>query len=322
MTFKGIRDELLNIAGQDGGGKFETMVDKAINRTYRRLLVEVNQDETRRKFALATVSGTSEYGLPLNVLRIQNMFDSTSSRRLKEISAQEFDERYARTLSSGTPSEYYVLGTFGVQAQPTSAGVVAISSDSAADATDFFVRIQGLDANGVWITEQVTANGTSGVTTTASFTTIESVAKSANSGFEWTGQLTVSQGATVLTRIPKAVTSPNHLWIGFNRTPGSVINYDVRSMARKPDLLNDDDWPQIQEDFHQLLVDGPGPELMLAAGKPQQAQRMQADFDVLLPVFKARAQYRPNKVGIFKDVQSNPRGIADDRPIIEGVDFV
>ena len=81
--------------------------------------------------------------MPLNVLRVQNMFDSSNNRRLREISAQDFDKRYARTLSSGTPSEYHIVGSYGVQTQPSAAGTITIVSDSTADATDFFVRVQG-----------------------------------------------------------------------------------------------------------------------------------------------------------------------------------
>jgi len=283
----------------------------------------VNQDEVAREFTLPTVASTSQYGLPLNVSRILNIEDGTNNRRLREISSREYDRLYPGTSSSGDARRYYVLGSIGVQTQPASPGTVTVVSDSASDGTSFFIRIQGLDANGVWISEQVTMNGTTNVTTTASFTTVEQVAKSQNSGNEWTGQVTVSDAsANVLTRIPKAVTSPNHLRVEFYPIPDAVVSLTVRAMARKPDLFDDDDWPQIHEDFHMLIIDGAGPELMLAAGKPQQAQRMQLDFARTLPIFKGRAQYRPNRVGVFKDVQNAPFLWADDRPLVEGVDFV
>ena len=322
-TYKEIRDSLLNLAGQDAGGEFEDMTNRAINRAYKRLLAEVNQDEVRREFTQATVADTSQYGMPLNVSRILNIENTDSRRRLRELTDYEFDTLYPGTTASGEPRQYYVLGTFGVQSQPSAAGAITLVSDSAADVTNFFVRVQGLDANGVWITEQVTITSTSSVTTTASFTTVEQISKSQNSGFSWAGIVTVTDAAAnVLTRIPKAVTSPSHLWVEYYPIPDAVESHTVRAMARKPELFNDDDWPQIHEDWHQMIELIAGPELMVAAGKPDQASRMIGESAELLRKFKSRSQYRPHKVSQFRDVQSAVNFAPDDRMLVKGIDFI
>lgn len=320
-TYKELRDTLLELAGQDAGGEFEDMTKRAVNRTYRRLLSEVNQDETRREFSLSTSASTSQYGMPLGVSRILNIEDGTARRRLRELTPTEFDRLYPGTTSTGDARQFYVFGAFGVQTQPT-AGTITVVSSSASDDSDFFIRIQGTDSNGTWQSEQVTMNGTTDVTTTASFSTIEQIAKSANSGNTWTGIVTVSDSAaSVLTRIPQATTSPTHLWVEFYPIPDDTRTLTVRSMSRKPDLLNDNDWPQLHEDWHELVVLGAGPELMIAAGKPNQAQRMLAEFQDMLPRMKARVQYRPS-LKTFRNIQNQPGFVPDDRPLIQGVDFV
>lgn len=322
MTFREIISTLLDLAGQDAGGDYETMVKRAVNRTYRRVLSEIDQDTRRREFSLTTAASTSQYGCPLYVHRILNIEDATNQRSIKEISAREFDRLYPGTTNSGDPRFYYVLGTYGVQAQPSTAATVQASSSSTSDVTNYYLRVQGFNASNVLVTEELTLNGTTAVTSTNTFSKIESLSKRAASGFSWNGNVTVTDGTDTLAVIPVEVTAPQYLWIEFYPIPDSALTLTVRAQMREPDLVNDSDWPDIDEDFHTLLIDGPGVELLAAVGQDALAAKMQGDYQMGFLKLRGATQRRPNRYRVFNDISSGPYWARDDRPLIKGIDYV
>ena len=323
MTFGEIKKHLLDLGSQDSGGDFEKMVSRSVNLTYGALQGIVSQDDSVDEVTLTTVANTSQYGLPMSALRILNIDDGTNNRSLEEISSREYDSLYPGTATSGTPRRYYVLWRRGVQTNLSAARTVAVVSSSTADAGgDYTARLQGQDSNGVWQNEQLELNGTTTVTSSNTYTKLMTVSTAATTGNTITGRVTVSQSTegTVLARIPPSVPRAEHLWVEFYPIPDGALSLTVRVEEKKPVLVNDDDWPQIDERFHRLLVDGPGSELMIAVGKPDQALRMATDYTTLLKAYKGTTKRRFNKITPFADIQSVPIS-SIDRPLVEGVDF-
>jgi len=316
-----IRRHLLDIAGQDTGSDFDTMLSRSINNYYRILQAILNQDEAADEVSITTAASTSQYGLPLNVLRVLNIDDGTNNRQLTEISARDYDAWYPGTATSGSARSYYPLWRRGVQVQPSEASTLVIVSSAAADASNRFVRIQGMDSNGIWQDEKLTLNGTTNVTSSTTFAEVRTASTSTDTGFSIAGTITITDGSTTLARIPPSVSFADHLWIEFYPIPDATATYTVRTQEQKPDLINDDDWPQIDERWHQLLIDGPGQENLPSAGKNIQAGRMAQQWDQFIKDAKRYSQHRPNRVRTFMDVQSTPRPFLD-RPLIPNVDFV
>ena len=319
-TYRGMINEILDLGSHDSGDEFEGMVKAAINRTYRQVLQASNQETLQREFSLTTASGTSQYGMPLYVKRVLNIEDATERRRIYDISAQQFDATYPGHSDTGAPRRAYMLGKYGCEAQPTSASVITVVSDSTSDTATSYVTITGF-VSGELQQETLTLNGTSSVAGSKSFTAIERIVKHADTGITIVGTITVTSNSAAVTVavIPPQYESPTHLWFEFHPIPTAAQTYAVRSDMRKPDLIDDSDWPEIDEDFHSMIVWGAGAQCLPNAGKGAQADRLHRDYMKALDEIGGTQDSHPNRIRTFSNVhgmQAFPR-----RPLISGVDY-
>lgn len=324
MTFKELQVDLLNLFGGDSGGDEETMAKAAINRVYRRLLDAVDADHERREFTLTTAASTSKYGMPLYVKTVLNMDDGTNDRRIFNISALEYDVTYPGTVESGTPTRAYRYGVLGVQKQISTAEAVTLQSSSASDTgINFQCRVTGFNSADVLISEKIQLTGTTPATSTATFKAdgLERVVKLAASGSSWSGYITLkgATSGTTFATIPVWWDSPDYQWIEFHPIPDAALTYTVRAIMRKPELVDDEDWPEINEDFHNLLVWGAAAEMLPLVGKTSISDRFRRDFENGLARFSSGQQVEPNRVRVFADVSTQIQRSA--RPLIKGVDF-
>ena len=318
-TFGDIKKNLLNIGAQDTGGEAEDMVGVAINHTYRRILALSNMDQMKREFSLSTVSGTGQYGLPLYVQTDLNFDDDTNDRSLEEMSSREFDKRLPGTDETGIPSHYYKVGKKGIQNQPSAAGVIGVVSSSTADTASTYVTILGY-VSGVLTREKVTLTGTTIANTTNSFTTIERVVKTADDGTSFQGNITITDAsANTLAVIPTWVGSPTYIWVEFWPEPDAVYTYTLRAMGYKPDLVNDDDWPDYDENFHDLLLYGPGAEVLPSFGQENVALQYNQIFQQRWREFKRMVDPSPNLVQTFADISMGR--YMPIEPYIKGVHY-
>ena len=318
-TFGDIKKHLLNIGAQDTGGEAEDMVGVAINHTYRRILALSNMDQMKREFSLSTVSGTGQYGLPLYVQTDLNFDDDTNDRSLEEMSSREFDKRLPGTDETGIPSHYYKVGKKGIQKQPSAAGVIGVVSSSTADTASTYVTILGY-VSGVLTREKVTLTGTTIANTTNSFTTIERVVKTADDGTSFQGNITITDAsANTLAVIPTWVGSPTYIWVEFWPEPDAVYTYTLRAMGYKPDLVNDVDWPDYDENFHDLLLYGPGAEVLPSFGQENVALQYNQIFQQRWREFKRMVDPSPNLVQTFADISMGR--YMPIEPYIKGVHY-
>lgn len=264
----------LNLAGEDAGSDYEAMLKVAINLTYSEILAATDSDLERREFSLTTVSGISQYGMPLYVRRVLNIEDTDRRRALEIIPRQVFDADYAGTTQSGPPERAYKLGAFGVQKQPATAGTLTAVSSSSSDGDTFSILIRGF-SSGVDVRESLALNGTSAVTSANSYDTangIQRIVLVPASGSAFSGNVTVkdADANTLAVFPPYYGESPTYEWYELHPTPASAITYTVRCEARKPPLALASDWPEIADDFHDLLIDGPAAMLLETVGKSRQ----------------------------------------------------
>ena len=321
--FRTTINAILDLSSQDSGDDFEDMVKASINRIYRDMLRATNEENERREFSLTTVSGTSKYGMPLYVRDILNIEDSANNKRIYDISAKDFDTTYPGTTETGDPAKAYKWGRFGVQKQSSSATAVRIVSSSTSDGgSDYNLRVTGYVSD-VLTSETLELNGTNQVTSSNTFDAdgIERITKRSTEGVSWSGTLTFSTaGGTTLATLPIWWDSPTYQWYEFWPTPDTARTYTVRAIARKPDLLNDEDWPEIDEDFHNVLEWGAAAEVLPHIGKQEHSDRFAAKYRDGLREYKGLQQAERNRLRVFADVTSEP--MISARPQIAGIDFV
>lgn len=292
----------LEISGQDEGSDYEEILKGALNRIYRLMLQSASADEQRRTFTLTTVAAISKYGMPLYVKRVLNIEDATNDQQIYDFSAREFDTSYPGDSTTGSPHKAFPLGVYGVQKQPSSASRLTLVSSSSSDATNFFVRVTGY-VSSVLTTELVTLTGTSSVQTTNTFDAngIERLVRTETDGYTITGNVTVTDGSETLAVIPVWWNSPSYLWYGFYPIPTAALSYTVRALMRRPDLVKDEDWPEIDEDFHATLLHGALAEILPIAGKTQQAQMYQGLFLQEMKDYKSVNGQQINRIRVFGD---------------------
>ena len=196
-----------------------------------------------------------------------------------------------------------------------------VSSDTA-DANNSYVTITGY-VSGHLASETITLNGLVVSTGSTSFDAngIERVVVHAGTNIALAGTVTVKDaGGSTMAIVPPTFKSPSHLWVEFYPIPDGVISYTVRSEMRKPDLVSDEDWPEIDEDFHNIIVWGAGADVLPNVGKSNQADRLRRDYEEgLMEALNAQGEH-PGRVRTFADLDlsaSYPR-----RPSVKGVDFV
>jgi hypothetical protein len=308
--FGDLTDRLLELAGQDSGGEFQTMVENTINRFYRYLLNVQLSDEQIREFSLTLPANASKVGFPLNVKSVMIVEDGTNDKTIDQITRTQFYKDYPGKTDSGTPEIRYNLGRFGVEKQPSADGIITVESDVSTDTGDnYVIRVNGFNTAGVQVEESITMTGLTAASSTISFDSelgVERVLKYPAEGYAFTGNVTVKDAAgNTMAVIPTWVDSPNYIWNEFYPVNGSTAaTYTVSAKMRKPELVNRWDWPEVDEDLHALLVDGPAALLLPLAGKAQAAlghrelwreglRQMGADMAENAPVIQ-----------VFQDVQA------------------
>ena len=325
-TFREILTDVLAYSGQAKGGAFETLVKDQVNFAYRRVLDSGKVPHEHREFSLTSVASTSKYGLPLYVRKVLNIEDPTTPRFVFMNTARDFDKRNPGSTDSSTPASAYPFGVRGVQKYPAGDGVLALTSDSGDDAgSDFKVRITGFNTSGVLVTELVNMNGTNSVNTTTSWDSelgIERVTKVPATGFTFTGNVTVKDAAAnTISVIPVWWDSPDYQWIEFDPIPAAAITYNIRCEMRKPPLVNDSDWPEFNQDFHDLLIWGVTADLLPTLGKSGVADRHRATFEARMSEFTGDNNSQPASLYVFGNVQNRVQ--VRNRPLapyIQGVD--
>lgn len=327
MHYSQIVGDILAFGGQGTGGAAEALVKRRVNGLYFRVLEVIETPYEERTFTLSSVASQRSLGLPLWVRKILNVEDSTTPRRLDEASARSFDKREPGSTDTGTPFEYFVSQSRGVQAQPSIDSVLTLVSDSTLDAgVNFKVRVEGWNSAGNLVSELVTMNGTTEVNTTTVFDStlgVERIVKAPASGSTFSGSVTVQDSANnTLTTIPVAWESPEHIWIEFNPIPGAALSYNVRCEMRVPPLVDNYDWPKFDEQFHDVLIWGVSMDLLAAWGKSDTAGAHRLTFGQRMDEFTGRATSAPAAIHVFSNVQTQA-GFRQrpQRPLIKGVDF-
>lgn len=167
----------------------QTAVQRAIARVWNAKQWSFKQT----KDTLTLVASTSEYNLPKRVGEVIRVLSSLSPYWVRIISEDQFDSKNPNPIASGNPELGMLFEVAGVEVQPSSASVISVSSNSAADTTQT-VLVRGL-VSGEEDVELLTLNGTTVVNGAKSFTKIYALSKSALTA----GMLTFTSNAAAVT---------------------------------------------------------------------------------------------------------------------------
>jgi len=326
MTYREILDQLILLMGQDAGGDFEDMAGREVNTIYAQLLEEAETDLERRTFTVSIGSGTTEVGMPMSVERVLNIEDTTNSRTLDLISRAEYDETWATQAATGQPLRAYPAKRLGVKAQPGTAGALTIESSSSSDSGgNFLVAVRGL-SSAVPTYETVQLAGTTPQSTASSYDTengVERISLVPASGSTFSGTITVKDvdGDTICEIAPYGERSTTYDWWGFDPQPDAAYSYTVRAVVRRSPLINDGDWPELEEKFHGLLVHGPAIVLAPALGQGEVAGASARMFDKLYKTFEGAHQRRSRRRQEFTAITGPGAAVPRGRPLIAGIDY-
>jgi hypothetical protein len=189
------------------------------------------------QYSISTVSGTDAYALsPLvDTSKVITLYSTDLPRHIPNVTEQQARRFDPGSDGTGDPYQYSIIRFDPVQNQPSSASVLTFVSDTADTAT---IRVQGLDGSSVMVQETVTLNGTTPVLTTASFTQVMSLSKSATT----TGQVTCTSNSGGVTNvvIPANERTMSHPVIRVENAPDSVdtLYYDF-TMKLPPEQYHD-----------------------------------------------------------------------------------
>ena len=110
----------------------------------------------QRRTTFATVASTNLYSLPVDLLKIVSMTETTNEVHLKPVDINRFDDLEPNPTQTGAPEYYIVFENGGVQNNPSSASALTFSSSDAGYATGTVTVEQGsrrvTGAASVWTT--------------------------------------------------------------------------------------------------------------------------------------------------------------------------
>ncbi len=251
-TLKELRD---NIASTIRDTQISDLIDSYINLSLQEVLNYYPWTFLRRKTTFTTVASQETYFLDEEIDRIAVLRQTESDVKLTYVPDQLFYKLVPDpSNSTGNPQYYRLWEEVGVFTQLSSNDTVYVKSTSANDGSAFKVVIVGRDTNGLVVSEELTLNGTTAVTSSTTFSYIMQVSKSAKT----TGTVTLYQttGDVVLARIAPEESAPRHKKIGLYPIPSSAITMYVEYFERPRLLVNDADVPQVDHKWNWVIREG------------------------------------------------------------------
>lgn len=228
---------------QKTDSNYATKIGNFINLKYQEWANNYPWTELLDDDTATTVSGQEVLILPKKFDEIMVLSQRTSNHVLVSMSESERQRRYLNTITTpGLEFGFSPVGESGVAIQPTVATVLKVSSSSASDGAANTVRVWGT-VNGEDDNELFTLNGTTTVTGTKSFTSIQRVSKSANT----VGVITITDttGLITIATIGRFEDTPRYKRIKLVRVPQAADTIYITGFRRIRDLINDEDVPEI-----------------------------------------------------------------------------
>ncbi len=275
---------------QDTSTAMQSIIKNYINNIYFEILDEINFKAINEDYSFATVAGTQDYDLPSNFSKELYVYDSTNLKEYPFISLEKLAEDFSSSLKSQGSIESYTIINKQVSKQPTSSSTISVVSSDSSDSTQT-VHIRGISSS-VEISEDVTLNGTSAVTTTNSYTEILGISKSATT----TGKITLTSnsGGVINAVLAPSVKDYKVKSLRFYQIPNAVYTIDMPYIVKPSPLVSDYDTPVI--DCADVLEEGATWKSWLYKRQFAKAREYERIYEKTLKRFTWNEYNNPNRV--------------------------
>lgn len=256
-TFKQLQDDTLAwMADQTDTGLMRTLVKNALNEHHQQLLHEDRYDFMLwpRSETLAVQAGVTAYALHPEFDQPLYVYNSDAKEYLEEVPARSLLESGA-DWATGTPTKpdrYMFSGIAKVQAQPTTAATVTVTTTGGTEAAVNSVIVRGMTSAGDYVEESLSsANPWSTLTSSNTFQIILDITKV---GASWSRTLTITCGTTTLLTLNATEFGKQFRMLEILGTPQANIDFLYRFYRKPRQLVNDNDIPDLPETYDEILV--------------------------------------------------------------------
>lgn len=247
-----------NIASTVRETQINSLIDSFINLTG----IEIHNfhpwTSLRRKQTFATIASREDYNLDSEVDRIAFLRQRTTPAKLIYMPDHLFYRFIPNPedLSTSTPRYYRLWEETGFATNLEADDTIYVVSSSASDGSAFSVRVVGRNSSGEIITETLTLNGITNVTSTTTFASsgLMQISKSAAT----TGTITCRRttGATLLSEMEPDNLAPRFKRLSLYPVPSAVITMYLEYFERYRYLTATADVPQIDAKWNWVLREG------------------------------------------------------------------
>jgi hypothetical protein len=283
-----------------------TKIEDWLDERYDFVIRRRNWRRLVRQVDVSAVANAETMVLPKDVEIVLAVYDRENDLYLDPVEVGPANRLYGEIQDeSGTPRKYFPEEDT-VNAQPTSASALAVSSSDAADTTQK-VRVIGI-AGGEQRTETVTLNGTTAVNTVNSYTRVIAISKDGNTA----GVITVTSNAAAVTvaTIDPLDVAPRYPKLHLIRRPDSAISYTVTYKVKVPPLINAEDVPLIP--CESVLIRGAYADALAEQKQFEKAAIEEAMFDKFLANLITEEEQHPDMV--HRAIPHIERAAIDETP--------
>lgn len=255
-SLKEVRD---NVASTIRDTAIGSLLDSYINLTQWEINNFHPWTSLRRKQTFDTVIDQENYPLDEEVDSIVILRQLTTPLKLIYVPDDLFYQFIPNpeNLGSGTSRYYRLWQETGFSTNLAAADTIQVLSSSTSDGSGFKVVIVGREStNNLMVSEVITLNGTTAVTSTNTWAAsgLLQCSKSAQT----TGTITIRRttGATALSRIAPEETAPRFKTISLYPIPSAVVTMYYEYLERTRLLVNDDDVLMMDTKWTWILREG------------------------------------------------------------------
>lgn len=263
-----------------------TKVDGWANQRYTDIIERRPWMALLRQIQITCVAGQNYVILPQEVSQVIDVHQLETPIIL---ALRRYYNRLRRDLStvagSGSPIELNPMGLIGIKAALPSTGVITVESSSASDSTQK-IRIHGFDANKLPVTELLTLNGTSAVTSTISLNHTEGYEPQFSKDGVTVGYITVKRSSTTIAEIsPRDLTVRYMKWL-CNPTPSSATTLYLTFKKKVRKLEFDEDVPEIE--CENAIIRGTFAQALTKKRQFAKAQQEWEGYEAAIGVLESR----------------------------------
>lgn len=253
-TFKDLQTDCLEWMSDEGDtGLMQTLVKQSLDNHQRRILTQEQYDFMLSPLSTISVTApTTKYRLPDDFLQALYWRDPDRSDFYEEVPPKGLLEAEdGLSQSEGVVGRLQIAALQGIITQPSAAGTVTVATTGGTELAANSIVVQGLDANGGWVEEQLSSGSPwTNLTSTASFASISNIIKV---GASWTRTITVARGVTILTLLAGEFVK-EYTILELLNTPTESQTIQFKYYKKPIPLVYDNQLPQIPEQFSDILL--------------------------------------------------------------------